>query len=73
MFLFGAEAVSKQQIFERIYIMENKTDTVKRGEIYYYDFGKNEGSIQNGLRPVLIIQCDDANKASTTTIENLSK
>lgn len=48
--------------------MENKTDTVKRGEIYYYDFGKNEGSIQNGLRPVLIIQCDDANKASTTTI-----
>lgn len=41
---------------------------VKRGEIYYYDFGQNEGSIQNGLRPVLIVQCNDGNKSSTTTI-----
>ncbi|MDD3489442.1 MAG: type II toxin-antitoxin system PemK/MazF family toxin [Paludibacter sp.] len=48
--------------------MKNKTDKVKRGEIYYYNFGVNEGSIQNGLRPVLIVQCDDGNKVSTTTI-----
>ena len=48
--------------------MEIKTDKVKRGEIYYYDFGKNEGSIQNGLRPILIVQCDDGNRLSTTTI-----
>lgn len=41
---------------------------VKRGEIYYYDFGQNEGSIQNGLRPVLIVQCDEGNANSTTTI-----
>lgn len=46
--------------------MENKK--VKRGEIYLYDFGKNEGSIQNGVRPVLVIQGDEANTASTTTI-----
>jgi len=41
---------------------------VKRGEIYLYDFGNNEGSIQNGIRPVLVIQCDKGNQASTTTI-----
>lgn len=41
---------------------------VRRGEIYYYDFGVNEGSIQNGLRPVLIVQCDEGNDKSTTTI-----
>lgn len=42
--------------------------TVKRGEIYYYDFGTNEGSIQNGCRPVLIVQCDEGNQASETTV-----
>ena len=39
--------------------MEHKDNQkVKRGEIYLYDFGNNEGSIQNGIRPVLIVQCD---------------
>ena len=34
--------------------MEHKDNQkVKRGEIYLYDFGNNEGSIQNGIRPVL--------------------
>lgn len=41
---------------------------VKRGEIYLYDFGNNEGSIQNGIRPVLVVQCDEGNQASTTTV-----
>ena len=41
---------------------------VKRGEIYLYDFGNNEGSIQNGIRPVLIVQCDEGNQTSTTTV-----
>lgn len=41
---------------------------VQRGEIYLYDFGSNEGSIQNGIRPVLVVQCDEGNQASTTTI-----
>lgn len=45
-----------------------KEKKVKRGEIYLYDFGTNEGSIQIGVRPVLIIQCDEGNSASTTTI-----
>lgn len=46
----------------------NTNKKVKRGEIYLYDFGTNEGSIQSGVRPVLIIQCDEGNAASTTTI-----
>lgn len=32
------------------------TLAIKRGDIFYYDFGKREGSIQSGLRPVLVIQ-----------------
>ncbi len=48
--------------------MENNPGKVKRGEIYYYDFGVNEGSIQNGCRPVLVVQCEEGNSASTTTV-----
>lgn len=48
--------------------MDTNTRKVKRGEIYYYDFGNNEGSIQNGVRPVLVVQCEEGNQASTTTV-----
>jgi len=41
---------------------------VKRGEIYWVDWGKGKGSEQSGVRPVLIIQNDIGNKASPTTI-----
>ena len=38
--------------------MENKNTNskVQRGEIYLYDFGNNGGSIQNGVRPALVVQ-----------------
>lgn len=45
-----------------------KIQKVKRGEIYLHDFGSNAGSIQNGVRPVLVVQCDEGNQASTTTV-----
>lgn len=45
-----------------------KNQKVKRGEIYLHDFGSNAGSIQNGVRPVLVVQCDEGNQASTTTV-----
>lgn len=50
--------------------MENKniSSKVRRGEIYLYDFGNNGGSIQSGVRPVLVVQCDESNAASNTTI-----
>jgi mRNA interferase MazF len=46
----------------------NNRNTVKRGEIYLFDFGDNEGSIQNGVRPVLVVQSDEGNAASCTTV-----
>lgn len=45
-----------------------KEKNIKRFDIYLYDFGKNEGSIQSGLRPVLVIQDDRLNENSPTTI-----
>ena len=41
---------------------------VKRGEIYWFDFGNNSGSIQNGRRPALVIQADNFNENSPTTV-----
>ncbi|MBO9596767.1 MAG: type II toxin-antitoxin system PemK/MazF family toxin [Cohnella sp.] len=40
----------------------------RRGEIYLVDLGNNEGSEQNGERPVLIIQNDVGNQFSPTVI-----
>lgn len=45
-----------------------KTQTVKRFEIYLYDFRSRPGSVQNGIRPALIIQDDRFNENSPTTI-----
>jgi len=42
--------------------------TVKRGEIYWVDWGKGKGSEQSGVRPALIIQNDIGNEISPKTI-----
>ena len=42
--------------------------SVKRGEIYYYDFGDQRGSVQGGIHPALVLQGDAANKNSPTTV-----
>lgn len=41
---------------------------VKRGEIFFFDFGETRGSVQNGFRPVIVLQADEINDRSTTTI-----
>ena len=41
---------------------------VRRGEIWWVDFGTPRGSEQGGERPALIIQNDKGNTSSTTTI-----
>lgn len=41
---------------------------LKFGDIYLYDFGSEHGSIQNGKRPVVIIQANDINENIETTI-----
>ena len=40
----------------------------RRGDIYYCDLGRNHGSLQSGLRPVVILQNDVGNRYSPTTI-----
>lgn len=42
--------------------------TVQKGDLYLYDFGESSGSVQEGRRPVLIIQADSFNRNSSTTI-----
>lgn len=41
---------------------------IKRGDLFYYDFGTREGSIQSGVRPVLVVQADDYNRNAPTII-----
>lgn len=41
---------------------------VRRGEIYWVDFGTPRGSEQSGRRPALIVQNDTGNISSPTTI-----
>ena len=41
---------------------------IKRGEIYYADLSPVIGSVQGGIRPVLIIQNDVGNRFSPTVI-----
>lgn len=43
-------------------------ESIKRGEIYWVDWGRGKGSEQSGMRPALIIQNDIGNKSSPNTI-----
>lgn len=44
------------------------SEIIRRGDIYYADLGKGEGSEQGGSRPVLVIQNNIGNKFSPTVI-----
>lgn len=58
--------------FEEKYKLKFRNSTnhivVKKGEIYYCNFGRNVGSEQDKFRPALILQNDIGNIHSTTTI-----
>ena len=41
---------------------------IQRGDLFYYDFGKREGSVQSGERPVMVIQADNFNANAPTII-----
>lgn len=41
---------------------------IYRGDLYYYDFGEKEGSIQSGIRPVLVVQANEFNTNAPTII-----
>ena len=40
----------------------------KWGDIYLYDFGDEEGSIEHGIRPAMIISSNSLNARSTTVV-----
>ncbi len=44
------------------------TNAVKRGDIVLCDLGSKTGSVQKGLRPVLVLQHNQYNESSPTTI-----
>lgn len=46
----------------------NKELNINRGDIFFYDFGDNKGSIQSGKRPVLVVQADNFNQNAPTII-----
>ena len=45
---------------------------IQRGDLFYYDFGKREGSVQSGERPVMVIQADNFNANAPTIIVSVS-
>lgn len=45
-----------------------KNRKVNRGDLYCFDFGDNKGSVQNGRRPALVLQADNFNENSPTTV-----
>ena len=45
-----------------------KKKKIKRGDIYYCDLDPVKGSVQGGVRPVLIIQNQTGNKNSSTLV-----
>lgn len=48
---------------------ENKLPSkVRQGDIYYVDFPESVGSVQKGLRPVVITQNNRLNRNSTTHV-----
>lgn len=41
---------------------------INRGDVYIVEFGKTIGSVQGGMRPVVVIQNNIGNKHSSTLI-----
>ena len=65
--MMGNKNLALQRIEDMI--MKTQTTTeIKRGDLYLYDFGNNEGSIQCGLRPVLVLQSDRFSRSPTVIV-----
>ena len=47
---------------------EKKQHNVRQGDIYYVDFPESTGSVQKGMRPVVITQNNHLNRNSTTYV-----
>ena len=42
-----------------------KEKMICRGDLFYYDFGDNSGSVQSGERPVLVVQAKASRQLAT--------
>ena len=47
--------------------MKNNKE-IRRGEIYFLDFGEKVGTVQTGIKPVIVLQSDFVNRRSSTTV-----
>ena len=65
--MMGNKNLALQRIEDMIMKTQNTTE-IKRGDLYLYDFGNNEGSIQCGLRPVLVLQSDRFSRSPTVIV-----
>ena len=48
--------------------MEAERRSVRWGDVYLYDPGQTRGSVQRGVRPVLVIQNDRSSASPVTTV-----
>ena len=64
---------SAQKLYYNIGKKRQRKWTVKRGEVYFVDLGKNIGSEENKIRPVVVIQANAYNfKSPVFTVEIIS-
>lgn len=50
-------------------IMGNKTNkSVRWGDIFFCDLGETKGSVQSGIRPVIVVQTDRLSQKSPTAV-----
>ena len=47
---------------------EKEFKNVRWGDIYYCDLGVTNGSVQSGMRPVLVVQTNRLNESSPTVV-----
>ena len=53
---------------EDLHMKEKEFKNVRWGDIYYCDLGVTNGSVQSGMRPVLVVQTNRLNESSRTVV-----
>ena len=53
---------------EDLHMKEKELKNVRWGDIYYCDLGVTNGSVQSGMRPVLVVQTNRLNESSPTVV-----
>lgn len=62
------ERIQKVANEGNLYVGKPKSKEVRRGQVYIADLGTGQGSEQQGIRPVLIIQNDIGNHFGNTVL-----